>query len=471
MRIALLSYRSKDHCGGQGVYVRNLSRELVALGHEVVVFSGQPYPTLDDGVQLEKVPSLDLYNDNHPFQTPHYSQIRDVLDLRELVEMWTAGFGETITFSQRMAARFTTRPSAHSALGVVSRALRGSVVGEKLHGFQAAATIAEDFKFDVVHDNQCIGPGLLDIQAAGIPLVTTIHHPISKDRVVALADAVWWRKPMVARWFGFVSVQKRVAAQLRHIITVSGSSAQDIVSDFEVDESAIEITPLGVDTELFSPDAAITTANEMVCIASADQPLKGVDVLLAALAIVKETRPNFHLTLITKLADNSSIPTQIQRLGLAENITITTGLSHREIAVLLSAAQISIIPSRYEGFSLPAVEALSSGTAVIATEVGALPEVVGTDGSCAQLVPSDNPQALAEKITALLADKVRCDQMGAAGRQRAEDRFSWSAVARATVAVYEQAIFGDEPRRCESDEVSGTTETLDTAPSLSTPHV
>jgi hypothetical protein len=80
VRIALLSYRSKPHCGGQGVYVRHLSRELVALGHDVEVFSGQPYPELDPGVRLTKLPSLDLYR-SPTRSAPCASEIRDAVDV------------------------------------------------------------------------------------------------------------------------------------------------------------------------------------------------------------------------------------------------------------------------------------------------------------------------------------------------------------------------------------------------------
>src|SRR5688500_18391623 len=103
MRIALLSYRSKPHCGGQGVYIRHLSRELVRLGHEVEVFSGQPYPDLDEGVVLTKVPSLDLYREPDPFRVPRLREFRDRIDVEEFLTMCTAGFPEPKTFSSRIA--------------------------------------------------------------------------------------------------------------------------------------------------------------------------------------------------------------------------------------------------------------------------------------------------------------------------------------------------------------------------------
>jgi glycosyltransferase involved in cell wall biosynthesis len=190
LRVALLSYRSKPHCGGQGVYVRHLSRELVALGHDVEVFSGQPYPVLDAGVRLTEVPSLDLYREPDPFRTPWPGEFRDRVDLLEVATMWTAGFPEPRTFSLRVA-----------------RLLR-----ERLADF------------DVVHDNQTLGHGILDVERAGLPLVTTIHHPITFDRRVDLAAARTWRARLtVRRWYGFVRMQATVARRATRILCPSES--------------------------------------------------------------------------------------------------------------------------------------------------------------------------------------------------------------------------------------------------------
>ena len=103
LRIAWLVYRGNPHCGGQGVYTRYLARELTDLGHEVTVFSGQPYPELDDPRQLVKVPSLDLYAEPHPFWPPWPWEIKSTIDLREFGIMCGAGFPEPYTFSLRVA--------------------------------------------------------------------------------------------------------------------------------------------------------------------------------------------------------------------------------------------------------------------------------------------------------------------------------------------------------------------------------
>lgn len=408
MRIALLSYRSKTHCGGQGVYVRHLSRGLVELGHEVEVFSGQPYPEgLDPRVTLRKVPSLDLYREPDPFRVPRPSEIRTTIDALELATMWTSGFPEPRTFGLRVARLLTGQPD------------RG--------------------RFDVVHDNQSLGTGLLKIAAAGLPVVATVHHPITRDRVLDLAAAKWWRKPLVHRWYGFAEMQKRVARNIPDLLTVSGTSATDIADDFGVRPDQLHVVPLGVDTTVFAPTLTPRVPGRIIAIASADVPLKGVSNLLQAVAKLRTER-DVELQLVARLDDNGPTQKLISELGIADIVQISSGLTDEELGKLLASAEISCIPSLYEGFSLPAVEAMASGTPIVASRAGALPEVLGTDGDCAELVPPGDVEQLTSTLGSLLDSPERRYQLGIAGRQRALDVFSWESVAAQTVAVYERAI-------------------------------
>lgn len=404
MRIALLSYRSKTHCGGQGVYVRKLSAGLAELGHEVDVFSGQPYPELlDPQVRLTEVPSLDLYREDNPFRTPWPTEIRNRIDMLELATMWTAGFPEPRTFSMR-AARLL-RDRAH--------------------------------EFDVVHDNQCLGTGLLDI-AEQLPLVATVHHPITKDRAVDLADAIWRRKPLVRRWYGFLDMQMRVAKQIPDLLTVSSSSATDIADDFGVAPEQLQVVPLGVDTDLFAPRGE-RVPGRVVAVASADKPLKGIAHLLQALTRLRQTHA-IELHLVAKLEPNGPTEKLIAELGLSDIVTVRSGLTDLELAELLASAEIASIPSLYEGFSLPAVEAMASGTPLVASRTGALPEVVGTDGTCAALTEPGDAVELGQVIGRLLDAPHTRARMQAAARARAVSVFSWESVAAQTVQVYEQSI-------------------------------
>jgi glycosyltransferase involved in cell wall biosynthesis len=404
LRIALTSYRSKAHCGGQGVYVRHLSRELVALGHRVEVFSGPPYPDLDDGVALTRVPSLDLYAEPKPFRAPRPSEFRDLTDLLEFATMCTAGFPEPRTFSRRVAPLLASRAA----------------------------------EFDVVHDNQGLGPALLDVTRAGLPLVATIHHPISVDREVEIGAAPWYRQLMVRRWFGFVRMQARVARQIDHVVVPSLSSAQDAIRDFGLAPRQLHVVSMGVDTELFRPRGP-RVAGRIVALCSADVPLKGLAVLLRALAALPREQ-DAKLTVVSRPVPGGKTEQLVAALGLSQRVHFASGLTDTDIAELMASAEVACVPSLYEGFSLPAVEAMASATALVASDVGALAEVVGRDGRAGVLVPAGDVGALTSAIGGLLRDSTRRAALGAAARERVLERFSWTATAQATVEVYRTAI-------------------------------
>ena len=405
MRIALLSYRSKPYCGGQGVYVRHLSRELAELGHEVEVFSGQPYPDVDPRVRLTKVPSLDLYREPDPFRTPRPGEIRDGIDVLEVATMWTAGFPEPLTFSLRVA-RILARRQAD---------------------------------FDVAHDNQCLGYGLLALERAGLPLVATIHHPITRDRDVDLQAARGWRRLTVRRWYGFLAMQARVARRIPTLLTVSKSSEEDIRAAFNIPEGRLRTIPLGVDTAVFAPPTGARVPGRLVCVASADMPLKGVSTLLEAVAKLR-TEHHVRLTLVTRLAPGGATERLIDALGIRAIVHTVSGIDDGELAALLGSAEIACVPSLYEGFSLPAVEAMSCATPLVASAAGAIPEVVGADGECATLVPPGDTELLVVALAELLADPGRRGRMGVQGRARVLRDYSWASVAAKTAEAYADAI-------------------------------
>ena len=412
--MALLSYRSKTHCGGQGVYVRHLSRGLAELGHRVEVFSGQPYPEgLDPRVRLTEVPSLDLYREPDPFRTPRPGEIRDGIDLLELATMWTAGFPEPRTFSLRVARLLARRRQQAGHGG----------------GF--------DGGFDVVHDNQCLGTGLLRI-ARHHPVVATVHHPVTRDRCLDIAAATWWRRPMVHRWYGFARMQQRVARRIPDLLTVSSSSAADIAADFGVRPDQLHVVPLGVDTDVFRPVSAPRVAGRIIAVSSADRPLKGIGTLLRAVAALRPTR-SVELQLVAKLDSDGPTAKLIAELGISDVVRISSGLTDADLASMFATSEIACIPSLYEGFSLPAVEAMSSGTPIVASRAGALPEVLGPAGECADLVNPGDVGELTAALGRLLASPERRHRLGAAGRRRALEVFSWESVAAQTARVYRQA--------------------------------
>ena len=416
MRIALLSYRSKPHCGGQGVYVRHLSRELVALGHTVEVFSGQPYPELDPGVVLTKVPSLDLYCEPDPFRTPHPREIRDLVDVEEVLTMWTAGFPEPRTFSKRVA-----------------RLLRDRL---------------EDF--DVVHDNQTLGSGMLEVKAMGLPLITCIHHPITVDRRVDLAAAPTLRKRLtLRRWYSFLRMQGQVARACGRVLTVSESSRRDIVRDFGVRDDDIRVVPLGVD-DVFVPPTVPRVPGRIVAMASADAPMKGIATLLEAFAKLRVER-DVHLLLVTRPVPGGRTEQLLDSLGIKDHVSFVSGISDAELVEVMGSAEIACVPSLYEGFSLPTAELMACETPLVVSRAGAIPEVVGPDGECADLVTPGDVGELEAALLALLDDPDRRARMGAAGRRRVQERFSWRAVAVATVAAYDEVV-GSRPAAVEQEE-------------------
>ncbi|NHN57166.1 glycosyltransferase family 4 protein [Calidifontibacter sp. DB0510] len=401
MRIALASYRSKPHSGGQGIYVRNLSRELVALGHQVEVFSGPPYPDLDDGVRLTRVPSLDLYRDDDPFRRPSLREFRSRTDVFEYAVMCTSGFPEPRTFGRRLERLLTPR------------------LGE----------------FDILHDNQTLAPGLLRLAKAGLPLLETIHHPISRDRRLELAHASGWQHLTKRRWYGFVAMQRRVARECPHVLTVSEGSARDLVDDFGLRRERISVVPVGVDVDTFRPPVAPRVPGRLVTIASADVPLKGLPVLIDALAVMP---PTTWSELVVVGTPSERTNKALADRGLLDRVTFRTGISDVELAELIGSAQALVVPSLYEGFSLPAVEALACGTPLVASRVGALPDLVGDDAG--RLVAPGDPQGLAQALIDTLADPAGAELAGLAGRRRAVATYSWRAVASATAALYEQVI-------------------------------
>ncbi|CAM5374646.1 glycosyl transferase family 1 [Streptomyces spiroverticillatus] len=406
LRIALLSYKGNPFCGGQGVYVRHLSRELARLGHSVEVLGAQPYPVLDGGVPLTELPSLDLYRSPDPFRTPGRDEFRDWVDAVEFATMRTGGFPEPLTFSLRAKRHLAGRKG----------------------------------EFDVVHDNQTLGYGLLG--DLGAPLVTTIHHPITVDRQLDL-DAAEGRlkRASVRRWYGFTRMQKRVARRLPSVLTVSGSSQAEIVEHLGVRRDRIHVVHIGADTDLWSPDATVPEVpGRIVTTSSADVPLKGLVYLVEALAKLRSERPDAHLVVVGKRAEDGPVAQAIERYGLGHAVEFVKGISDAELVDLVRSAQVACVPSLYEGFSLPAAEAMATGTPLVATTGGAIPEVAGPDGETCLAVPPGDPDALAGQLSRLLGDADLRTRLGAAGRARVLAKFTWTQAAIGTAERYRAAI-------------------------------
>jgi len=405
LRLAYLTYRGKPHVGGQGVYTRHLTKALVDLGHSVEVFGGQPYPVLDDRVPLTKLPSLDLVNDHYPFRFPAIWELKTREDWLEVGLFLTGTFGEPQAFSSR-----------------VRRHLAGRVN-----------------EFDLVHDNQCLGYGILGVEKM-IPTIVTLHHPITRDRALEMDHAPnWWKKLGVNRFYSFVKMQGRVASRMPRIVVVSENSIKDIHEDMGVSFDRMRLVPVGVDPDLFKPRPDVTRVpGRLITTASADVALKGLSYLLEAMAKLRTER-DVTLTIIGKPKPGKSMDL-IDKLGLRPHIQFVSGVSDERIVELYAEAELAVVPSLYEGFSLPAIEAMCTGICLVATDGGALPEVTGQDGDTVLQCVAGDTEALATTIRRGLDDPALRARVGANGRARVVDRWTWRRCAELTVDQYREVL-------------------------------
>lgn len=413
LRVAMLSYRGKPHVGGQGVYVSRLSAALTDLGHQVTVLGGPPYPELDERVPLVRLGGLDIWAPPHPMRKPRAWELKDWIDLAEHASFVTGNFSEPMAFSLRAWRHLRTR-RAH---------------------------------FDVVHDNQTLGWGILALLRQGWPLLETIHHPITVDRRLELAHARTLREQIgKRRWYAFTKMQTRVAQRLPRVLTVSESSKRDIAADHRVPPERIHVVPVGVDPELFSPLPEIARVpGRLITTASADVAMKGLSFLLEAVAKLRTER-HVELTVIGKAAADSAASRAISELGLADAVTFVSGVSDRRIVELYAEAELAVVPSLYEGFSLPAIEAMSCGVPLVATTGGALPEVAGTHRETCFLTEPGDAEALAAVLRDALDDPDARARVGRAGRQRVVDQWSWRHTAERTAEQYRAAMDETRPR-------------------------
>lgn len=402
LRVCLLGYRSAPYGGGQGIYLKYLSKALVDAGHQVDVISGEPYPHLDTRVRLIKLPGMNIYEKGLGSIRPRH--LRKVSNWVEWFGKLSGGFAEPLAFGMR-----------------VDDYLRQ-------HGS----------RYDLVHDNQCLAYGMLNIQRRQA-LVTTIHHPITSDKMIALnAARWWWEKLLIRRWYHFLTMQKRVARRLRHVVTVSAQSRKDIALAFAMPEHSIQLVYNGIDTEVFAPLPDVQRQPlRLMATASADAPLKGVRYLIEAFARLLEQYPDLELLLVSKPKPGGDTERLIASLGVGHKIRFVSGISTEALVRYYAEATLVVVPSVYEGFGLPAGEAMACGVPVVSTTGGALAEVVGDAG---EMVPTRNATAIAVAVARLLEDPARRERLGAAGRERILEKFCWNVCAREMTGYYQGVL-------------------------------
>jgi len=413
LRIALLAYRGNMQSGGQGIYLWFLARELARLGHEVHVWAGPPHPDpMPFAKRLVFVPNEGFWAKRFDPDPAAVLPRPDPLRIFEPLNFWEYGatwFG------------FLPEPFAFSVRAV--RELLGCLrAGER---------------FDLVHDVQSLGWATLLLRAVGLPVVTTIHHPLSVDRRASFARDRSFREALGTMELYPVGMQAFVARHLDRVLTSSHESGAEILRDFRVRPERLRMLWNGLDTELFRPLPEVKRAShELLCIGRAADPTKGVRVMLDALA---QLPPHVKLTLVDENSAENPARERAHKLGVDSRVHITGRIETEDLVRLYASATLVVVPSLYEGFGLPAAEAMACGTPVVASSAGALPEVMAIGGG-GVLVPPGDAAALAKAIGTLLEQPAARAEFGARARARIVEAFSWPRVAVATVGVYREVL-------------------------------
>ena len=416
LKICILGYRSNPYSGGQGIYIRYLSTALIEAGHEVDVISGEPYPHLDERVKLIKLPGLNLFESKNHSLALRPRHLLSYTDFFEWFSMLTGGFPEPYTFGRRLKRYFAKNNP----------------------------------QYDIVHDNQTLCYGVLTLQNKGVPVITTIHHPITSDLEIALESTTNWKlRLLIRRWHSFLNMQKKVVPQLNHIVTVSQVSKQDIASAFNIEPESISVVHNGIDTAMFRPLPEVQKKPfRIMATASADAPLKGLDYLIKAMALLIPKHPELELLVLGKLKEDGDTRKLIRKLNLDKHLKFVSGIETQELVQYYAEASIAIVPSIYEGFGLPAGEAMACGLPVVSTDGGALPEVVG---DCGVIIPIRDEKAIADAIEELLANPQKRRELGLKARSRIVELFSWQVAAKEMTSLY-NAILAS---KIEPDEQGG----------------
>jgi len=403
LRICLLSYRSNPHCGGQGVYIKHLSSALKKLGHKVDVISGPPYPELSRNIRLVKLQSLNLYDPDDLFRTPDIKELRSLINLYEWLSVSAMGFPEPTSF-----------------------------------GFRAYQYLRKNLHhYDIVHDNQCLSYGIYGISRRK-PLIATVHHPMTVDRRIAIKTAPnLLRKIQAIRWYSFIGMQKRVARKISKIVTVSKCAAQDIHEEFRIPISKFKVVPNGIDIKSFIPMPSVKRdPSRLLTTNSADMPLKGLKYLLDAVYEIRKKR-NIKLFVVGTPKPGGLIEKYVKKKQLETNVNFLGRIDQYTYNLQYAKAGMAIVPSLYEGFGLPAGEAMACAVPLISTSGGALPEVVGDAGI---LVTPGKTDELVKQITYLMDNPNDAYNIGQKGFKRVHREFTWKKAAEKMVEIYKESI-------------------------------
>ena len=414
MRVCFLMHQGSMYSGGQGIYLHHITRELVELGHEVHVIAGPPYAEVVEGVVVHRIPNYSIYR---LLETGRFFFFgRD-----------PASFFHPLNFYEIA----TSRAGMFSVMAAFS-----------FRAYRKIRELAPALRFDIVHDVQGLGYGALLIKANGLPVVANIHHPLQVDRANRLRQAQ--NLGEMVKWLRFYPfwMQEIVARRIDRIVTGSRSSAEFVADAFRLAPKQITAIYDGVESDVFRPLDVAREPGTLLYVGNSDDRNKGARYLIEALALLKH-RTDLHLTVVDRSVA-TLVPTLSSKLGVEHMVTLTGRLSREDLVSRYNRAQLFVSPSLYEGFGLPAAEAMSCGTPVLATTAGAYPEVI-EDGKSGILVPAGDAPALAAGIERTLDDAALQARLGKEGRKRIVDHFTWRNTAIGTQALYEEVL--DASRR------------------------
>lgn len=409
LKICLLSYRGNPYCGGQGIYLQYLADELGKLGHEVHVLVGPPYPISMNGAQVHKVKN-NVYFGSPSSEIMARTPVCDLLNPLHFYEYASSRFG---VFPEIQAFSF--------------------------RAYFRLREILKEERFDIIHDNQCLGYGFLLMKHFGIPFVSTIHHPLSIDRSIWFEQNSSIKVKFKRMLYYPLNMQRRVANRLDGIITVSEDSSIEIQRAFGVPSEKIKVVYNGLNASIFRPIPEVKKVpNRLIFVGNVADPKKGIEHLLRAMPLMD---PKITLVIV----DGGTPPRikskdLIERFQLHDRVHITGQVTQDELVRWYSSAEVAVVPSLYEGFGFPAAEAMACELPVVATTAGALPEVIGVNNETGVLVPSRKPEALAEAIESMLADPARRCKIGRKARERVLDVFTWKNSAEKLETVYREVI-------------------------------
>ena len=397
------------YCGGQGIYAAYLAREWQRAGHDVHVIAGPPLPELEPEIPLHVIPNVNVFGVKHP----EWARRENPFALLNPLNLWELGvsrfgvFPEMQTFGLRLLRRWRRLQSQH--------------------------------RFDIVFDNQCLAWGLLGIRAAGTPVISVIHHPLHIDREADFSIDAQLTKKIKRTLYFPLFMQQIVAPRLDKIVTVSEASRREIQRYFGIPEKEVAVVYNGTDAELFRPLPGLPTEADLLFVGRTEDRKKGLGTLLEAMALLPD-----HVTLKIvdgRIPDDGLVMRFLRRHRIEDRVKLVRRmLTTQELVEQYSTARAAVVPSFFEGFGFPASEAMACGLPVIANVAGALPEVVGTDGTTGRLVPPRDARAMADAVLDVLADPARTKRMGRAARRRIETVFSWRDAAAGLVQVFEETL-------------------------------